>query len=138
LLERDSITTAMKNILDTTAASLIDGEKMMVECSASDDRLLVCVADNGAGLPGDTISRLFMPFIGDVSQDEGKRSLSVAGDVLQKHSSEITVKSSYSWKTILVLGFPIAASRDRRKSKRDRRRRRDRRLGSKAVSDKHI
>jgi K+-sensing histidine kinase KdpD len=103
---------------------------MMIECSQSDDRLLVCVADNGAGLPGDTISRLFMPFAGTTTRDKQKRALSVAGDVLQKHSSEIKIRSSYSWKTILVLSFPMAASRDRRKLSHDRRLRRDRRLQS--------
>lgn len=127
LLERASITTAIENILDTTASCLGSGEKMMIECSVSDDRLLVCVADNGTGLPGDTISRLFMPFTAITTRDKQKRALSVAGDVLQKHSSEIMIKSSYSWKTILVLSFPMAASRDRRKLRRDRRRRRERR-----------
>ncbi|UCH85534.1 MAG: HAMP domain-containing histidine kinase [Candidatus Latescibacterota bacterium] len=127
LLERKSIATALENILDTTASLLVDGEKMMVECSVSEDRLLVCVADNGAGVPGDTISRLFMPFVGIATNDKRKRALSVAGEVLQKHSSEIMIKSSYSWKTILVLSFPMAANRDRRKIKGERRRLRERR-----------
>ncbi|UCG51673.1 MAG: hypothetical protein JSW58_16055 [Candidatus Latescibacterota bacterium] len=130
LLDRESITTALENILRTTASFLSEGEKMLVECSCSGERALVCVADNGRGLPGDALSRLLMPFADVGNKDKDKRALSVAGEVLQKHSGEIMIKSSFSWKTILVLGFPVAASRDRRKSKRDRRRRRERRTVS--------
>ncbi|MEJ2721408.1 MAG: hypothetical protein P8181_09740 [bacterium] len=127
LIEPKSVTTALENVMEVTAACLGAGEKMMVECSLAGDRLLVCVADNGTGLPGDTISRLFMPFTGVAGEDTQQRALSAAGDVLQKHSAEIMVKSSYSWKTILIMSFPEPANRDRRVSRRDRRRRRDRR-----------
>ena len=43
------------------------------------------------------------------------------------YSGDILIKSSMSWKTILILSFPKGANRDRRKSRRDRRRRRERR-----------
>ncbi len=127
LLDKKNVTTALSNILRATSSFLKEGDKMLVECSETEDRVLVCVADNGAGLPGDTISRLFMPFGDTDPESDDKRALSLAGDVLQKHAAEIMIKSSYSWKTILVLSFPVAASRDRRATKKDRRRRTDRR-----------
>ncbi len=101
---------------------------MSIECSTSDDRVLLCFADNSEGLPGDIISRLFMPFESAAVEDEKKRALSLAGEVIQKHAGEIMIKSSHSWKTILILSFPGAANRDRRKIYRERRRRQDRRL----------
>lgn len=127
LLDAERIEAAIAGILRATSAYLMEGDKALVECSKTDDKVLVCVADNGAGLPGDTISRLFMPFESAGPESEDKRALSVAGDVLQKHAAEITIKSSYSWKTILILGFPLAGSRDRRKARRERRSRKDRR-----------
>jgi signal transduction histidine kinase len=104
----------------------------MVECSSPDDRVLICVADNGDGLPGDAISRLFMPFEEADRGDDEKRALSLAGEVLQKHGGEIMIKSSMSWKTILILSLPMAANRDRRKKRSDRRRRSERRTPAKS------
>jgi len=132
LLDRDNVTDALDKVLTTTLSCLGEGDKVLVECSLAEERALVCVADNGTGLPGDIISRLFMPFVDVADQDEGKRALSLAGDILQKHSAEILIKSSHSWRTILVLSFPMAAGRDRRKRPADRRRRGDRRVTNRA------
>lgn len=128
LLDRESVMTAVEKILDATLSGLAKGEKMLVECSRADGRAMVCIADTGHGLPGDVISRLFMPFVPVGGREEGKSSLSLAGNVLRRHSATITVKSSRSWRTILALGFPCAACRDRRRFKDDRRRRCERRL----------
>jgi len=130
LLDRDNVTDALDKILTTTLSCLGEGDKVLVECELAEERALVCVADNGMGLPGDIISRLFMPFIDADDDVDGQRALSLAGDVLQKHSAEMLIKSSPSWRTILVLSFPLAAARDRRKSGADRRGRRDRRVKS--------
>jgi hypothetical protein len=130
LLDSENIDDALEKILDTTLSCLGRGDKVLVECSLSGGRAVVCIADSGMGLPGDVVSRLFMPFVDAGEQNQGKRALSLAGDVLQKHSAEILVKSSRSWRTILVLSFPTAAGRDRRKRRSDRRQRRERRAAA--------
>lgn len=127
LMDRSKVSLALENILRATASCLKKGDKMLVECTASDDRVLVCFADNSEGLPGDAVSRLVMPFAEVEGVDESKQSLSLAGEIIQKHSGEILIKSSMSWKTILVLSFPKGANRDRRRTRRDRRRRHERR-----------
>lgn len=127
LMEGSRVGEAIHNILRVTASCLSKGDKMLVGCSTSDDRVMLCFADNGAGLPGDAISRLLMPFTSVDESDEKKRSLSLAGEIIQKHFGEIVIKSSMSWKTILVLSFPKGANRDRRAPRRDRRHRNERR-----------
>jgi signal transduction histidine kinase len=127
LLDRDNLNDALEKILATTLSCLGKDDRVLVECSHSRGRAVVCIADSGIGLPGDVVSRLFMPFAEAGESNQGKRALSLAGDILQKHSAEIMVKSSRSWRTILVLSFPTAAGRDRRKRGKDRRRRPDRR-----------
>lgn len=116
LVDRKKITKAIQNILTVTAETLGEADKMMVECSAEDDRVRVCIADTGKGIAGDAISRLFMPFEHVDDDDDGKRALSLAGEILQKHSGELTIRSSLSWKTILIMSFPDAGNRDRRKA----------------------
>jgi GAF domain-containing protein len=127
LMDGPKLSEAINNILRATASCLIKGDKMLVECSTSEDRVMLCFADNGSGLPGDAISRLLMPFTSVEETDDKKRALSLAGEIIQKHFGEIVIKSSMSWKTILVLSFPKGANRDRRSPRRDRRRRNERR-----------
>jgi signal transduction histidine kinase len=111
---------------------------VLVECSTTDEKAVVCIADTGRGLPGNLLSRLFMPFApmdGAERDDDPQGAMSLAGDILHRHSGEITVKSSPSWKTILVVTFPLAANSDRRRGRhgdRRRARRGDRRTPSKA------
>ncbi len=93
----------------TTLSGLAKGDKMLVECSRADGRAMVCIADTGHGLPGDVISRLFMPFVRAGGREERKSSLSLAGNVLRRHSATITVKSSRSWRTILALEIPVCS-----------------------------
>jgi signal transduction histidine kinase len=133
LLDQDRISSAVEKILAVTLDSLIREDKVMIECSLADGRALVCVADTGNGLPGDAMSRLFMPFADVTDREKGTRALSLAGEILQRHSAEIMIKSSPSWRTILVLSFPTAAGRDRRKRPSERRRRYERRVTKAAV-----
>ncbi len=127
LMDEKKISIAIESILRTTAKYLDKGNRALIECSTADDRVMLCFADNSAGLPGDIISRLFMPFDSIEVEDEKKRALSIAGEIIQKHAGEIMIKSSHSWKTILILTFPCAANRDRRTVGRQRRRRHERR-----------
>jgi len=127
LMDRSKVSTAIENILRVTASCAKKGDKMLVECKNTEDRVLVCFADNSTGLPGDAISRLVMPFSDADKTDDKKRSLSLAGEIIQKHAGEILIRSSMSWKTILILSFPKKANRDRRSSRRERRRREERR-----------
>jgi len=124
LMNEENIATALASILSTLTACVTAKDSVLIECSVSDDRAVVCIADTGEGLPGNLLSRLFMPFSAMDPTDERKSALSLAGDILHKHSGEIMVKSSPAWKTILLVTFPIAANRDRRRKRTDRRHRR--------------
>lgn len=125
LMNGANIRMALSNIIATMSDGLAEGDKVLLECSTSDDKAVVMVADTGRGLPGNLLSRLFMPFSDPGSEE--KNAMSLAGDILQQHAGEISLRSSPSWKTILVIMFPLSANRDRRRTRNDRRRRRDRR-----------
>ena len=127
LVDKKRIALALASILNAIGSYLRAGDKLLVECTDKDERAHICFADTGDGLPGDTISRLFMPFEQRDDVDEKKRALSLAADVIEKHGGDVTIKSAGNWKTILILSFPLAANRDRRKTAADRRRRGDRR-----------
>jgi signal transduction histidine kinase len=131
LMDREKIATALRNILMSVISFLGGKEKVLVECSTTENRVLIVIADTGEGLPGDILSRLFMPFTEVAQEDERKRALSLAGEILHTHAGEVTVKTSIDWKTIIILSFSRAANQDRRKRRGDRReRKKDRRSAS--------
>jgi len=120
LLDAESIAAALEALLDAVGANLSPGDRVLAEVYKDDQRAFIVVADNGRGMPGEVLSRLFMPFLARKQGGEKRRALSLVADVVHLHGGEIRVKSSQSWKTILVLSLPLAANRDRRKGK-DRR-----------------
>jgi GAF domain-containing protein len=128
LMDRGSVTLALNNILGVLGPHVGKGDRVLIECSSADGRAVILVADTAGKLDGTLLSRLFMPFA-PASSGDSEAALSVAGDILQRHAGEITVKSSPSWKTILALSFPVAANSERRRKRADRRRRSERRNG---------
>ncbi|HEU4366482.1 MAG TPA: hypothetical protein VFT13_13575, partial [Candidatus Krumholzibacteria bacterium] len=127
LMDRGSIALALRNILGVLAPNVGKGDRVLIECSATEGRAVILVADTAGKLDGTLLSRLFMPFASSAMTEDPQSALSAAGDILQRHAGEITVKSSPSWKTILALSFPVAANTDRRHERDDRRRRRSER-----------
>jgi K+-sensing histidine kinase KdpD len=120
LMHRPSIRSALENILNVLGAHVDKGDRVLLEASHTEDRVVLMIADTAGKLDGTLLSRLFMPFVTS-SEDPDPGAMSVAGDILQRHAGEITVKSSPSWKTILAISFPVASNRDRRESRKDRR-----------------
>lgn len=120
LMHRASIRAALENILNVLGAHVDKGDRVLLEASHAEDRVVLLIADTAGKLDGTLLSRLFMPFVTS-SEDPDPGAMSVAGDILQRHAGEITVKSSPSWKTILAISFPVASNRDRRETRKDRR-----------------
>ncbi|HET6349875.1 MAG TPA: hypothetical protein VFH88_12395, partial [Candidatus Krumholzibacteria bacterium] len=122
LMHRDNVRLALENILRVLAAHVDVTDHVLLEASAADDRVVILIADTAGKVDGTLLSRLFMPFVSGAEGDADPSAMAVAGDILQRHSGEITVKSSPSWKTILAISFPTSANRDRRQENPDRRR----------------
>jgi hypothetical protein len=120
LMHRASVRAALENILAVRGAHVGKGDRVLLEASTSEDRIVLLIADTAGKIDGTLLSRLFMPFVTS-TQDPDPGAMSVAGDILQRHAAEITVKSSPSWKTILAIACPVASNRDRRESRNDRR-----------------
>jgi hypothetical protein len=129
LMDEEKIGVAIDNILRSITSVLKKNDRVLIECSMTKDKVMIVFADTGDGLPGNLLSRLFMPFVEMTSGDERQRALSLAGEILHTHAGEIKVKTSSDWNTILELSFSRTGNRDRRQNRRDRRNRKpDRRI----------
>lgn len=122
LMNRESISAALTSILGILAGHVSKGDRALVECSATSEKAVVLIADTAGTSDGSLLSRLFMPFAAAHGDGDPRAAMSVAGDIIQRHAGEITVRSSPSWKTILAISFP-AASNSERRARRDRRNR---------------
>jgi len=130
LMNRESIARALGSILGILAGHVSKGDKALIECTATADRAVVLIADTAGTVDGSLLSRLFMPFAAAPGDSDPRAAMSVAGDIIQRHAGEITVRSSPSWKTILAISFPAAANSDRRARRERRHRSGDRRKDS--------
>jgi len=122
LMDNKKLDLALNHIMNCIGSSLVEHDKALIECTSDEEIARVVLADTGSGLPGDILSRLFMPFCSLEHNDERKNALSLAGEIIQIHGGEIAMKTSISWKTILILSFKISANKDRRKNRSERRR----------------
>jgi len=123
LMHRESVRTALQSILRVLAGHVSRGDRVLLETSHVADRVVIVIADTAGKVDGTLLSRLFMPFSAGDDSGAEPGAMSAAGDILQRHAGEITVKSSPSWKTILAIAFPASANTDRRDTGRDRRNR---------------
>jgi nitrogen-specific signal transduction histidine kinase len=115
-------------VVQVLAEHVGKGDRVLFECTVSEQKAVLLFADTAGKVDGTLLSRLFLPFAPRGQSQGATDTMAMAGDILQRHAGEITVKSSASWKTILAITFPISANRDRRNTRSDRRRRpRDRR-----------
>ncbi|HEU4928926.1 MAG TPA: hypothetical protein VFU38_03785, partial [Candidatus Krumholzibacteria bacterium] len=126
LMNREHIASALISVLDILARHVSKGDKALIECSTTADKAVVLFADTAGTADGSLLSRLFMP-LASAGDDEAKSSASLAGDIIQRHGGEMTVRSSSSWKTILAISFPAAANSERRTRTDRRAKRNDRR-----------
>jgi len=128
LMHRASVRVALESIASVLCAHVSKGDRVLFECSVTGGKSVVLFADTAGQVDGTLLSRLFMPFTPRAGENASADAMSAAGDILQRHAAEITVRSSASWKTILAVAFPTSANSDRRSTPSDRRRRpRDRR-----------
>jgi GAF domain-containing protein len=121
LMHRASVRAALENILKVLGAHVGKGDHVLLESSTAENRVVLLIADTAGKVDGTLLSRLFMPFVSSGDGEPAPGPMSVAGDIIQRHAGEITVKSSPSWKTILAISFPASSNRDRRESRKDRR-----------------
>ena len=81
---------------------------LRVEVQAEDDHLIVRVADNGPGIPPETLSRIFDPFFSTKAEGSGL-GLSVSYAIARAHGGDLRVASDPGRGAAFTLLLPIAA-----------------------------
>jgi signal transduction histidine kinase len=99
--------------LFTNAAQAIgpQGGAITVSARRQDERVLLTVADDGAGIPPDVLPHIFDPFF--TTKDVGEGSglgLSIVHGIVDRHGGNIEVESEVGRGTRFSLSFPLFAA----------------------------
>ncbi len=96
----EQLVRAIRNLLDHARASLVGVEDATIEIETEPDAELVAIRilDNGPGIPGDRLERIFDPFrAGEVDPDgkstDDSMGLSDAFEILREHGGTLAVRS---------------------------------------------
>jgi two-component system, OmpR family, heavy metal sensor histidine kinase CusS len=110
-LDRTLFQRAVGNLIENSLAHTRPGGHICLECSRNNGMLLVSVIDDGCGIPGEHLSRVFNRFHrvdAARSQDDGGTGLGLAivKGVATLHGGDAQIESSLGQGTRVTLRFP--------------------------------
>lgn len=104
------INQALLNVLHNAGQALASGSGTLTVSSACvDERIVLCVRDDGAGMAPEVMARAFEPFF--TTRDVGKGTglgLTVARDVVRSHGGDIALESAPGKGTSVTITLPLA------------------------------
>ncbi|NQT20836.1 MAG: HAMP domain-containing protein [Planctomycetes bacterium] len=94
------------------AAEIMDGEgEVEVETSLSADgnRVVVSISDTGAGIPPESLERIFDPFFSSKQSGHGTGlGLAISHGIVENHDGTITARNSAARGATFVVELPVA------------------------------
>jgi signal transduction histidine kinase len=116
-VDAEQLRTVLRNLLENAAKySLPDSHAIRVSVSNNGNGVVIRVADDGAGIPGEDAERIFEPFF-RVDRSRSKESggyglgLSICKRVMEAHGGRISVEKTNGRGASFVLSFPQADRR---------------------------
>lgn len=107
LADPDLIDQVMLNLLLNAIDAVKDQEEGMINMVASvnlNNRTVIEVTDNGAGISQDVMDKIFMPFFTSKKNGSGI-GLSLSRQIMQMHKGSISVRSKYGKGATFLLVF---------------------------------
>jgi len=100
-------------LMVNASEAMSKGGKLEVwtEFDGTADRGVVCVKDNGSGIPEDVLPRIFDPFF-TTKEDQNRTGLglAVAHSIVEQHAGEISVRSTPGAGTEFRVALPATAA----------------------------
>ena len=93
-----------------TQARTVDSGEIIIRAVAEGDQAVICVSDNGCGVPQENLSKLYDPFFTtkEVGRGTGQGLAISHSIVVDKHGGEISVSSEVGVGTQFTVRLPIA------------------------------
>ena len=104
---RKSLVSALTSLLENALQAVegVDAARIELSASSAEGALLFVVRDNGRGMDGATVSRLFEPFFTTRGEGTGL-GLAIARGVVRAHGGSIDVRSSPGSGAEFIVSLP--------------------------------
>jgi len=109
------------DLLANARESTPQGGTVEVRARAARGCVLVSIADHGAGIPEENLSRVFDPFFSTSETRETGLVLSIAFGLMQRLGGGITAANRPGGGSAYTLSFPLASARPRREQQKAQR-----------------
>jgi signal transduction histidine kinase/HAMP domain-containing protein len=110
----DELNQVWTNLIQNAQQALSNrppsGARITITTETSDAWVVVCVTDNGPGVPTDVLPRIFEPFFTTKPKGEGSGlGLGIARKIVDKHGGTMRCESEPGW-TMFEVRLPIAST----------------------------
>lgn len=106
LIDPDRIKQALLNImLNGIEAMREHGGTMKIETSSGSEYLEICIADQGCGIAGEDVKRIFDPFFTKKERGTGL-GLAITHSIIEQHGGKIQVESSTGAGSRFIITLP--------------------------------
>jgi len=107
--DANQLKQAFLNIINNAIQSMPDGGTITVSTQQRGQTIVVRIEDTGPGIPGDVMSKLFVPFFTTRKAGSGL-GLAVTKRIIDNHGGDIEVMSEVGKGTIFDVSLPIVRS----------------------------
>ena len=108
-VDRDKLQQVIVNVVQNAWQAIDDDSQgqVLVSSRATDQRVEICIHDNGSGIADDMLASVFDPLVSTKAFGVGF-GLALVRQVMAQHHGGVEFMSSDAGNTILYLWFPIA------------------------------
>ena len=109
-IDPDMLRRTLSNIIKNAIHAMRENKtagRMTVQTSIEGDWLVICVSDNGTGIPDEIVTRIYEPFFTTKHLGIGL-GLTFSREIVEKHGGTITVESKADSGTKVTLKIPAA------------------------------
>ncbi len=108
----DKMKRAFVNILKNSFEAMPEGGKLTIKSKKSGGKVEIAFADTGAGIPKETLERLFIPLFTTKARGMGF-GLAICKRIIEAHGGKISVESTLGKGTTFTLIIPTEPSLER-------------------------
>jgi len=111
--DREKILRVLLNLCRNAAEAMDQEGLINIEGHRRDDTVEFIVTDNGPGIPGDLIDRIFDPFVTAGKQKGTGLGLAIVQKIVQDHGGNIRVESQVGLGATFTIHFPVEGPPER-------------------------
>jgi signal transduction histidine kinase len=105
--DRDQLRQVLLNLVGNGFDAMPNGGHLSIEAMADADLVVVRVADDGVGMPPETVAHIFEPFFTTKARGTGL-GLAVTDRIIRSHGGTLAVSSTVGTGTVFTLTLPKA------------------------------